>query len=235
MRMPTIDLQVPFEERHLAKALGARWDSLRRVWYVGAHRDLKPFQQWLPPPIQINLRSPAYFLLIGHRDCWRCHAETAVFGFALPGGHEALEYLDEEDADAAAGGAAAARAEPATDDAAGAGDARDSDEGNPTWVRQPNPEIILWATYVGDGPLARMAALTKRYRADSSGTIGRRYHMNHCEHCDAKLGDFDTIEEFDAALNPLDCPMPERLTIIPVDAHFEADAATTPLRFAASI
>ena len=55
--------------------------------------------------------------------------------------------------------------------------------------------VLCYATLICEGALARMAVLTHRYRKDSSATTGTRYYMNHCEHCDAKLGDFETIEE----------------------------------------
>jgi DNA helicase-2/ATP-dependent DNA helicase PcrA len=42
-----IDLRVPFEEKNLVKKLGARWDAVRRVWYIDAGVDPKPFGPWL--------------------------------------------------------------------------------------------------------------------------------------------------------------------------------------------
>lgn len=48
--MSSIDLEVPYQEKELAKALGARWDLRRKVWYVVACDDLTPFAKWLPQP-----------------------------------------------------------------------------------------------------------------------------------------------------------------------------------------
>ena len=70
---------------------------------------------------------------------------------------------------------------------------------------------------------------------DSSATTGTRYYMNHCEHCDAKLGDFETIEEFDSPLAPLDPPTEDRLVIIPVSAPIESESRARPLPFASSV
>ncbi len=142
--------------------------------------------------------------------------QTPVFGFALPIGHEALEDVGDATGDPL--------------------DERCLDEGGTSrWIPRESPEVVCYATFIGDGPLARMAALTQRYRKDRSATTGTRYFMNHCQHCDAKLGDFDTIEEVDAPLSPLDAPAPDRLQMIPVSEHFEAEANTTPLPFASSI
>lgn len=42
-------LNVPFAERGEAKALGARWDGVKGLWYVSAGKDLQAFQQWDRP------------------------------------------------------------------------------------------------------------------------------------------------------------------------------------------
>ncbi len=41
------DLKVSYAERGLVKELGANWDATRKVWYVKAGVDLKPFAHWL--------------------------------------------------------------------------------------------------------------------------------------------------------------------------------------------
>ncbi len=46
--MPDTYLTVPFKEKDSVKALGARWDSDARRWYVPDGQDLVPFTNWLP-------------------------------------------------------------------------------------------------------------------------------------------------------------------------------------------
>jgi Domain of unknown function (DUF5710) len=43
-----INLVSPFAEKDAAKALGARWDSAKKTWYVTDVADLTPFQRWIP-------------------------------------------------------------------------------------------------------------------------------------------------------------------------------------------
>ena len=43
-----VDLAVPFAEKDAVKALGGRWDSVKRVWYVVNAPDMAPFARWLP-------------------------------------------------------------------------------------------------------------------------------------------------------------------------------------------
>jgi hypothetical protein len=44
-----INLNCPYSEKEDAKALGARWDSIRRTWYIEATEstDLTPFSRWM--------------------------------------------------------------------------------------------------------------------------------------------------------------------------------------------
>lgn len=43
-----INLITPFAEKDQVKALGARWDSQKKVWYIKDVEDLTPFQRWIP-------------------------------------------------------------------------------------------------------------------------------------------------------------------------------------------
>jgi len=41
-------LTVPYRDKDLAKAAGARWDKKARSWYVGPEADIQTLQRWLP-------------------------------------------------------------------------------------------------------------------------------------------------------------------------------------------
>jgi hypothetical protein len=45
-----IILKVPYAEKDEAKALGARWNSARKVWYVPDGQAATPFEKWLGAP-----------------------------------------------------------------------------------------------------------------------------------------------------------------------------------------
>ena len=61
------DLQVPFDEKHQAQSLGARWDAARKVWFVPDGVDLTPFLHWVPgmpklsKKIRRELAKPDYY------------------------------------------------------------------------------------------------------------------------------------------------------------------------------
>lgn len=44
-----IVLKVPYAEKDEAKALGARWNKERKVWYVPDGADAAPFKRWVAP------------------------------------------------------------------------------------------------------------------------------------------------------------------------------------------
>ena len=41
------DLKVGYADKDQAKSLGARWDAMRRTWYIEAGMELAPFRAWL--------------------------------------------------------------------------------------------------------------------------------------------------------------------------------------------
>lgn len=43
-----INLVTPFAEKDAVKALGAKWNPARKVWYIVNVEDLTPFLRWIP-------------------------------------------------------------------------------------------------------------------------------------------------------------------------------------------
>jgi hypothetical protein len=43
-----INLVTPFAEKDAVKALGARWDATKKVWYITDVANLTPFLRWIP-------------------------------------------------------------------------------------------------------------------------------------------------------------------------------------------
>ena len=39
---------MPFAEKDAVKALGARWDASKKLWYIVDVADLTPFMRWIP-------------------------------------------------------------------------------------------------------------------------------------------------------------------------------------------
>lgn len=47
-----IDLQCPYEDKDLAKQLGAKWDSVKKVWYIKNPPSLDPFFRWVSEDVR---------------------------------------------------------------------------------------------------------------------------------------------------------------------------------------
>lgn len=43
-----VNLEVPYDQRELARRRGARWDTGRKTWFVENVSDLGPFLRWMP-------------------------------------------------------------------------------------------------------------------------------------------------------------------------------------------
>ena len=48
IRQMRINLVTPFAEKDAVKALGARWDASKKLWYIVDVADLTPFMRWIP-------------------------------------------------------------------------------------------------------------------------------------------------------------------------------------------
>jgi hypothetical protein len=163
--VPRIELRVPLPEKDQARQLGARWDPQNSTWYVPDGVDATPLQKWIPAPQSPNILAEHWFLATTTRQCWRCHAPTHVFGIVLPEQHEALVVE---------------------------GTADGSDD---YWQPSDLPTMLSYVADVLESVAKRLRSLAPRYHIDYSQTTHSFYWMNHCEHCKAKLGDFETFHE----------------------------------------
>ena len=65
-------LAVPYAERHEAKALGARWDAVKKAWYVGPEADREKIAKWEPkhqPAPTLDPRAEFAAVLREYRGC----------------------------------------------------------------------------------------------------------------------------------------------------------------------
>lgn len=46
-----IDINCPFDQKDEAKALGARWDSFHKTWYITKISNLYKFAKWVPQDV----------------------------------------------------------------------------------------------------------------------------------------------------------------------------------------
>ncbi|MDP2001254.1 MAG: DUF5710 domain-containing protein [Rhodoferax sp.] len=83
-----INLVTPFAEKDQVKALGARWDSVRKNWYIVDVADLTPFARWIPDPVATTaVKAPVTTkstTVVSHCGCnvlpWEDCAHTTTSG-----------------------------------------------------------------------------------------------------------------------------------------------------------
>lgn len=54
-----VNLKVPFAEKDSAKALGAKWDATKKIWYIVDKADLTPFLKWIAESAGPETSTPA--------------------------------------------------------------------------------------------------------------------------------------------------------------------------------
>ena len=85
-------LNVPYAEKEEAKALGARWDPMRRKWYLTDRRQYARCAKWIEGNTVV---CGCIYIVEGKRTCFRCGRPTQVIGF----GFETFYVIDDEDAE----------------------------------------------------------------------------------------------------------------------------------------
>jgi hypothetical protein len=78
----------------------------------------------------------------------------------------------------------------------------EDDPADDFWQLTEEPTVLSYIKDLTDSVAARLHRQAPRYSVDFSQTTQSFYWMNHCEHCAAKLGDFDTHDTPGAGFTP---------------------------------
>lgn len=98
----------------------------------------------------------------------------------------------------------------------------DDDPACDEWRVAEEPTVLSYVGHLADPIPERLRVLAPHYRRDFSRTTGSFYWMSHCEHCQAKQGDFELIEESDSAFNPATPERAERILLREIAEPFAA-------------
>lgn len=89
-REARVYLDVPYEEKNQARALGARWDGRAKSWYAPAGADMKWLAQWLPKNRVLDVNQKAVETVIKEENTMTNVATEKTF-LAVP-------FADKDDA-----------------------------------------------------------------------------------------------------------------------------------------
>ena len=93
-----IDLEVPFSQKDEAKAMGARWDGIKKTWYIENKESIDPFMKWMPHYLTVphnqslardkKMKFMKLFEYLKQRNGGSCNAisnkEAKVLGIRTP-------------------------------------------------------------------------------------------------------------------------------------------------------
>lgn len=71
----------------------------------------------------------------------------------------------------------------------------EDDPADDHWESGDSLVVLNYVSAVPDSAAAQLHQFAPRYRINYSQTTRSSYWMNHCEHCKAKLGDYETLQE----------------------------------------
>jgi len=163
-------INVPYAEKDEAKMLGAKWDPQERSWFVPHCISKELFSRWIQKVDKCTIdelsnsdvRSNGFFIAQSSEVFWRCEKQTPVFTFLVPEQHEVKEFIED-----------------------------DEENNDPYfWMSSSYPSLLGFVIALNENSKKAILQIKKYYYQDYSKQSSFSYHMNHCENCNAKLGDF---------------------------------------------
>lgn len=169
-------LNVPYEEKDEAKALGARWNAKVKKWYIDAEREkYVRFSKWILRDTDDAVIATEYIHIIeGRQKCWKCGRSTRVIGLGI--GEFVHIYGETEDP----------QYEIVED------------------YVNPGEELHLaWVENEEDIPPRLLRYIKENYSVKTgySKTIGGKCFANHCDYCGALQGNWFLFNEPDSPLS----------------------------------
>ncbi len=168
-------LNIPYNEKDEAKALGAKWNPKVKKWYIDTlPKQYVRFSKWiLKDSDEADIAMEYIFIVEGQRNCWKCKHSTRVIGLGVG---EFVHIYDESD-------------KPEYELF------EDSEE--------LGEELHLaWVDEENDIPPKLLQYLKENYSVKTgySKTIGGKCFANHCDCCGTLQGNWFLFNEPDSPL-----------------------------------
>lgn len=90
------------------------------------------------------------------------------------------------------------------------------------WESSEEPSLVCYLAYLHPCVAVRIKARIRHYRIGYRDTTKSFYWMNFCEHCGAKLGDFETFCEPGQGCLPATAAQATLITLTKIDETFAA-------------
>ena len=155
----------------------------------------------IPPLPVANVRSQTFYVARTNAGCWHCGMPTRVLALAMPDSHETLDAELKVEADD--------RCEPESD----------------AWQRANFSAFLFYVEHLPGNVQDRLKQISPFFRPAYSAATLNTYWANHCEHCEALLGDHELHCEPDGAFVPAGEAAATNIELLQIRTPFEATAA----------
>jgi hypothetical protein len=191
-------INVPYRKKERIKELGARWDSLKKSWAVPVGADVNLFWKWLSTINPLEINIRSYGFYVAVSSRLCWKCNSTTKVFAfLLPRHHQIKKYEEEDDEL-------------------------------EYWESPNEYTRLsYIRLVNNKALERMLTFSTRYYFDHSQVMPKGYYMNHCQMCNAKLGDFYTHDEFDEGFSVITKEGAQQIKLYWFNELFEASSSYT--------
>lgn len=178
-------LNVPYEEKDLAKSLGAKWNPELKKWYIQNTEDAGKFAKWIwksPENYEtLYIFSKHIYIVEGMRVCHKCGKKTRVIGLGV---EQYYQIYDDE----------------------GKGDYT---------IEKVDDNDISISEITEDLPKSIIDYCSNiwNFKKTFSKTVQHSYLANCCDHCNALQGNYFLFEEVDSPFTFFDKIKAEKLKL----------------------
>jgi hypothetical protein len=88
-------------------------------------------------------------------------------------------------------------------------------------------KVLYYLQYINEGIQRRLEAWAPHYFFDCSTMTSFSYWMNHCQQCKARLGDFETIEEYASPFRPTSIEEAKKINLYFIEEYLEASGESS--------
>lgn len=212
-------LNVPFDEKDLAKAKGAFWDPQKKKWYVPAGKNSLTFIKWIHELTSINhydLYCENYFIAQAMRHCWKCAASLPVYTFCLPAGYKALEIFEVDSPSEWLSSPSNEWCESGLQDELIMEHFDHETAHARRWYSASQFSFVSNIETINSSALRLLQNLSQSYKKGYSRTLNQSYYANHCPHCGRLQGDFMLHCEPGAAFFPVSIEHARQIKLYPI-------------------
>lgn len=169
-------LNVPYNEKEEAKALGAKWSFRLKKWYTNASpKEYVKFSKWLlRDSDEAIIATENIFIIEGQQKCWKCKRTTTVIGLGICDFITIYGDIDNPQCELENG-----------------------------FAGQGEELHLAWVEKEENIPPKLLRYIKENYSVKTgySKTIGNKCFANHCDCCGTLQGNYFLFEEPDSPLS----------------------------------